>query len=126
MAIYNIEEFHQGWARAFNAGDKPEMLALYEEEAAFVVQPGKVVTGKEIIGQVLDGFLALKGKMDLKPEAVVIGEGVALLISFWQLEGFDPEGKPLKLAGRTADVVRQQPDGSWLAAIDNPTGGQAA
>jgi hypothetical protein len=30
----------------------------------------------------------------------------------------------LEMAGRTADVVRRQPDGTWLFVIDDPYGSE--
>lgn len=47
-----------------------------------------------------------------------VGE-LALLRGEWRLRGTAPDGSPLELASRTAEVVRRQPDGSWLYVIDH-------
>ena len=40
----------------------------------------------------------------------------------WQLGMTGPDGKPVELAGRSVEVVRREPDGRWLFAIDEPFG----
>jgi hypothetical protein len=37
----------------------------------------------------------------------------------------EADGNPIDLAGQTTDVVRRQPDCSWLVAVDNPWGAHA-
>jgi uncharacterized protein (TIGR02246 family) len=126
MSVFQPEELHQQWADAFNAGDLTAALSFFEPNATLVAQPGQIVQGKEPIAQVLGGFMALKGAIKHAPGALVIrGEDVALIIANWTLNGTGPDGNPLTLTGQTADVVRKQPDGSWLLAIDNPFGNQA-
>jgi ketosteroid isomerase-like protein len=40
----------------------------------------------------------------------------------WSFEGTSPDGTPVRLGARNADVLRRQADGSWRFAIDNPWG----
>ena len=37
-----------------------------------------------------------------------------------------PDGSPAELGATTAEVARQQPDGTWLYVIDNAWGDLAA
>jgi ketosteroid isomerase-like protein len=47
--------------------------------------------------------------------------------SRWRLSGgADPDGKPVDITGATTDVVRQDGEGAWRFAIDNPWGTAAA
>jgi ketosteroid isomerase-like protein len=39
------------------------------------------------------------------------------------LSGRRRDGTPFENASRFADVLRRQPDGRWLIAVDNPFGG---
>ena len=126
MFVSKPEDFHPVWAEAFNSGNKEAVLAFFEEEATMVAQPGQVVKGKALIAQVLDGFLALGAKMEVKPKVVVQNDEIAIMISDWQLKGRDPQGQPIELTGQTSDVLRRQADGRWLLVIDNPYGNQAA
>ena len=36
--------------------------------------------------------------------------------------GTGADGSEVNLTGQTSDVVRRQPDGTWLLVIDNPFG----
>ena len=45
---------------------------------------------------------------------------VALLHGRWTLKGTAPDGSAIETSGRNSEVVRRQPDGGWLFAIDNP------
>jgi ketosteroid isomerase-like protein len=40
----------------------------------------------------------------------------------WSFTGTGPDGEPVKLTGRNADVLRRQSDGGWRFVIDNPWG----
>jgi len=103
-----------------NAGDA---LSLYEPDAAFVVEPGTVVTGHEAIGAALEGFAALRPSLRGQIEQVVYAGDVALVANRWVLDGTTPDGDPVRLAGRSADVLRRVSDGDWRIAIDDPWGG---
>lgn len=120
MPARTPEEVHPQFMEAFNAGDLDALLAVYEPEASMVPEPGQVVTGAEAIRQILTGFLALKGTIAITTRTVVPAGELALVHGEWTLNGTGPDGQPLALAGRTSEVVRRQPDGTWRYVIDNP------
>jgi ketosteroid isomerase-like protein len=126
MTARTPSEVHDLFERCFNAADRSGLLALFEDNAALTPQPGVEVQGKAGIAAVMEGFLALGGAIHFHERRVFAGDGVALLYSRWTLDGRDPAGQPVALAGTTSDVVRRQPDGSWLLALDNPYGGASA
>ena len=64
----------------------------------------------------------MKGTLDLKVTRVLEAGGLALVISGWSFAGTGPDGEPVKLNGKSADVLRLQADGSWRLVIDNPWG----
>jgi len=80
------------------------------------------VRGTSAIRSAVQGFLALKGKVELQTEHVVQHGNIALLRSAWRLKGTGPDGKPVEMAHGSAEVVRRQPDGSWRYIIDHPFG----
>ncbi|HLH22411.1 MAG TPA: SgcJ/EcaC family oxidoreductase [Chloroflexota bacterium] len=120
MALHRLEDYHPTFVNAFNAGDAAALLALYDPDASLVPQPGQVVAGTEAIRAALDGFLALKGRMTLETRAIVVAGDLAQTHGQWTLSGTAPDGSPLQIAGRSAEVLRRQPDGTWLCVIDNP------
>jgi ketosteroid isomerase-like protein len=56
-------------------------------------------------------------------EQVVYAGDVALVANRWVLDGTTPDGDPVRLAGRSADVLRRVSNGDWRIAIDDPWGG---
>ena len=120
MALQRPEDYHRTFVEAFNAGDLDALLALYEPGASLVPQPGQVLTGAQALRAALEGFLALKGRMTLETRAIVPSGELVLTIGHWTLSGTAPDGSPLQMAGQSAEVLRRQPDGTWLTVIDHP------
>lgn len=120
------EQLHRKFEELFNEGDIDGLVGLYEADAALIVQPGSVVTGKEGIRPALQGFLDLGGKISLDTKAVVEVGDLAYLTNRWSLVGTAPDGSDLEMGAVTAEVARRQDDGTWLYVIDNAIGDQAA
>lgn len=123
MADTKPEEIHTNFAERFNGGDLEGLVSLYEEDAAFVPEPGQVLVGREAIRESLMGFLSLKGKIDLKTRYAVRAGDIALLSCEWEMRGTGADGEPVKLNGQTSEVARRQEDGRWLYVVDSPFGG---
>jgi uncharacterized protein (TIGR02246 family) len=100
--------------------DLDRLVALYEPGAVFVPAPGAVHVGHEAIREALAQMLALKPVLEVSIEEVHVSADLALVINDWQMHGTAPDGSPVRQAGRSADVVRRQPDGGWLISIDHP------
>jgi uncharacterized protein (TIGR02246 family) len=105
-----------------NTGNFETLMALYEPEAAFATQPGSLAHGLGGIREALGGFVGMKGKLDLKVSRVLEVNDLALVAGDWSFTGTGPDGTPVKLAAKNADVLRRQADGSWRFVIDNPWG----
>ena len=83
------------------------------------------MTGREAIGAALETFAALQPTLEGDIEQVVETDDLALVANRWVLNGTGPDGTPVQLAGRSADVLRRGSDGKWRIAIDDPWGGGA-
>lgn len=112
------------FARHFNAGDMEGLLSLYEPEATFVRGPGDHVSGRDGLRESLRAFLDIGGRISFRTRHAVQNGDIALLSNEWTLVAKDADGKPLTLTGKTAEVLRRQPDGRWLYIIDHPAAGQ--
>jgi uncharacterized protein (TIGR02246 family) len=123
MAARRPEEIDQLFVQAFSAGNLEALVALYEPDAALVPQRGQVVTGREAIRDALQGFLTLCGEFRVEVKSVVETGGLALVRSDWSLVGTAPGGCLVNLSGRASEVIRRQPDGTWLYVIDDPYAG---
>jgi ketosteroid isomerase-like protein len=110
------------FAQAMNRGDIETALGLYEPSASLVVKPGVVVTGTPALREALKEFAALKPVLTSEGQQIVEAGDVALSCVQWTLRGTDPAGNPVRMSGRSADIIRRQTDGNWLIALDNPWG----
>lgn len=109
---------------AINRGDLDRAVAAYEPTAVMVAQPGKLAHGVRELREALTAFIALRPVLvSQEQEVIEVGE-VALYQGRWSLKGTDPAGKPVTMAGESADILRRQHDGSWLVVLDNPWGAQ--
>lgn len=122
MGTHDALEAVARFVEAMNQGNVEAALSLYEPDAAMVVKPGVVATGTAALRQALAGFAALKPSLTSEVERVVEAGDVALYCARWNLRGTDPAGKPVQMSGRSSDVLRKQPDGTWRIAVDNPWG----
>ena len=105
-----------------NSGDLDSLLPLYESDAAFASEPGSLAHGAPGISQALTGFISMNGELDIEVTRVLEVDDLALVTGVWSFNGTGPEGEPVQLAARNADVLRRQGDGTWRFVIDNPWG----
>jgi uncharacterized protein (TIGR02246 family) len=113
-----IERFSE----LLGAGRLEELLELYEDDAAFVPEPGRAVSGLESIRAELEPLAALTPRMSGRIEQVLEADDTALVAYRWQLEATAPDGTPIRQGGLSADVLRRRADGSWGVIIDDPYG----
>jgi uncharacterized protein (TIGR02246 family) len=117
------EEVLNSVVEGINTGNLDSLMPLYETDACFASQPGQLATGPDSIRQSLRSFIDMKnGKLDLKVKRVLQTSDLALVTTEWSFSGTGPDGKLVKMAAKSADVLRQQADGTWCFVIDNPWG----
>jgi len=109
---------------ALNRGDLEAALVLYEPNAVLAAQPAQLARGLTELRIAIGRFIALKPMLRSQAQNVVEAGDIALYISRWTLQGTDPSGQAVTMGGESSDILRRQPDGRWLIAIDNPWGAQ--
>ena len=102
-----------------NSGDLDSLMPLYESQAAFAAQPGSLTPG---IREALNGFISMTGTLHLADTRVLEDDDLALVVGVWSFDGTGPDGEPVRLEAKNADVLRRQTDGTWRFVIDNPWG----
>ena len=101
------------------------LIELYEQDATFVPEPGRVVSGREAIRAELEKLVALGPSMSGSVERVLRSGDTALVAYRWQLAATTPDGTAIRQGGLSADVLRRRSDGTWAVIIDDPYGAGA-
>lgn len=122
MPPSNPHDLIESFIEALNQGDLDKTLSYYEQDAILIAQPEKIFKGKSEIRASLEEFLALKPKIKSHSNKIINIGNLALYCSKWSMVCYSPDGGTMEINGISSDVFRQQPDGSWLVAIDNPWG----
>ncbi|MER5866759.1 nuclear transport factor 2 family protein [Kitasatospora sp. NPDC002040] len=104
------EDLTRFFVERSNAGDAAGVAALYEEDAVMAYPPGSLTVGREAIRELWAGVLAHRPRFDPEPPLpTLVSDGIALTST-----------PPADGTGARAQVVRRQPDGSWLRLLDQP------
>jgi uncharacterized protein (TIGR02246 family) len=113
----------QHFSSLLQDGELDALLDLYEDDATFVAEPGRVVSGHDAIRAELAQLVALHPTMTGEIEQVLQAGDTALVAYRWQMDATAPDGSPIENGGVSADVLRKRRDGSWGVIIDDPYGG---
>ena len=115
MPAQKPQDIHALFLDAFNRSDVEALVGLYEPGAVLVTGRGTAV-GHEAIREAYQHILAAGARMELGTRAVLeSGEGLAVLHAGWTYHRAKDA-----ISGLSTEVVRRQPDGSWLFVIDEP------
>ena len=104
------EDITRLFVERVNAGDAEGLAELYEPDAIVAWPPGTLTVGREAIGRLYEAMVAARPTFQQEEPlpTLVLGD-IALTATPARDE-----------AGARAQVVRRQPDGSWLRVLDRP------
>jgi ketosteroid isomerase-like protein len=112
MSAFHVAAIHPLVQDAFNRGDVDGLANLYEINALLVIG-GRRMEGREAIRQAYRDALAQGGQMKLETRSIIESPaGIAVLHGEWSI---GPDR-----CGLSTEIVRKQPDGTWLFVIDTP------
>ena len=110
--------------KALEQGDLDAAVAMYESNATFVVSTDQMVTGQAAIREVMQGFIAAKATFNVEAVTAISSSDGSVAVT--RVKGSStspgPDGKPITTPLHSVEVVRKQPDGTWLFIIDDPSG----
>ncbi|MCG5054507.1 MAG: DUF4440 domain-containing protein [Myxococcales bacterium] len=102
------------------ACDLDNLVALYEPDAVFSPEPVVTVKGHQGLRAAFGELFAIKPIFELVSTQVQESGDLALAANDWTLSGTAPDGTPVNKSGRSSVVLRRNPQGQWLIAIDRP------
>lgn len=104
------EDLTSMFVAAANRGDAAGIAALYEEDAVMAYPPGGQTVGRAAIQALWERVLAQAPHFEPEDPLPTLVSGDIALTATVAKDG----------AGARAQVVRRQPDGSWLRLLDQP------
>jgi uncharacterized protein (TIGR02246 family) len=93
-----------------NARDADGVAALYEQDAVMAYPPGQITRGRDAIRELWSAILQKAPRFRPEDPLPTLVCGDLALTATVAKDG----------AGARAQVVRRQPDGSWLRLLDRP------
>ena len=109
MSATSPEEICCIFQRAMADGDLDAVLDVYDPEAVFLNQCGKVTTSREELREALAPRAAMKARFEYEVRQVVRAGDIALTHTKWVVSG------PERADVYAIEVARRQADGTWLA-----------
>jgi ketosteroid isomerase-like protein len=107
---FKPEDLTRLFVERANAKDADGIAELYEENAVMAYPPGQLTVGRDAIRELWAKILPNAGRFEPEPPLPTLMSGGIALTST----------PPSDDAGARAQVVRRQPDGSWLRLLDQP------
>ena len=104
------EDLTRLFVECANAGDAAGIAALYEEDAVMAYPPGETTAGRAAIQALWEDVLSHRPHFEQETPLPTLVSGDIALTSTPARDG----------AGLRTQVVRRQPDGSWLRLLDQP------
>jgi len=109
---------------ALHDRDLEAAVALYEDDATLVCYPGMLVKGLPAIRTFLEGLFSLKADVHYGTRVFTEVGDLTLFAAKWTLLNVIQTPLPMPKASYLVHItlLRKQPDGDWLIAVDNPWG----
>ena len=120
LAAERPEQLHELFAERVSTGDLAGLLALYEEDAAFVRPDGRNASGANSIRAQLEELLQMAPQLSSSDSRAVVAGDIALLSNRWRMTLGASDGDRAGFERTSIEVARRQPDGSWRYVIDDP------
>jgi ketosteroid isomerase-like protein len=107
--VLQPEDIARFFVERANAGDVEGLVALYEPDAVVAGPNGAEVRGHEAIRAFYAELLASRPQFEAGDQRPALRQGPIALTS-----------TRLRNGTVTVEIARQQPDGTWLWAVDQP------
>jgi uncharacterized protein (TIGR02246 family) len=120
--VAEVKAADAAWAEAAESKSVERMLEFYDDEAVFIAQDGRVISGREGLRAAWTAFFGAPGiKLTWQAQVVRGSQSQDLAFSYgsWEIEQ-GPSGQKTKQNGTYVFVWRRQADGKWKVLVDKP------
>lgn len=122
--ITSPDQAHALFAKAMNEKNLEQLCAMYADDAVMVLRSGNLkVQGKSTIRKVFTEMIAALESLELDIIYQVRSEDTVLFRSKYRSVYHTSDGVKHDVVSSGIEVLRKQPDGTWLFTIDHHNGG---
>ena len=116
-----IQALTEAWCTAVEANDVAGIVALYADDIVRMAPDVPAVRGKQAIEEIYRGVFELFSVGLIWPvegtEEIIVADGWAFHLSEYILKTTPKAGgETTEERGKIIEILRQQPDGSWMLA----------
>ena len=123
--ITSPDQAHALFAKAMNEKNLEQLCAMYTDDAVMVLRSGDLtVQGKSKIRRVFTEMVAALESLELDIIYQVRSEDTVLFRSKYRSIYHTSDGVKHDVVSSGIEVLRRQPDGTWLFTIDHHSGGE--
>lgn len=113
-----IRDFVKSWLAGFNSKNREDFFPLFHPEAIYANDGSPLMRGpSEIRPWYEQAFETIAARVLFKEEAIVAEGNMAFVVGKFYMEPTDGEEGSGE-SGRVAMVLRRNPRGKWLLALD--------
>ncbi len=120
--VFAPQQMNQTFVAAFNSKQVDNLMLLYEPDAVLVRLDGSLARGTDQIREELLKLLSMGIRAEGQNQFAITFANTALLRANFTITLLGEDGQETSIKGSSLEVLRQQPDGSWLYIIDHPFG----
>lgn len=123
VKITDPEEAHQMFAKALKEKDIEQLCSMYSDDAVMVLKEGELtVEGKYRIRRVFRWMIESVTEFELETVYKVETDDTVLVRSKYKSKYVSSDGELEEVTSSGIEVLKKQPDGSWLFVIDHQNG----
>jgi len=121
-SVRQPEDWPAVFTQYLNDGDLNAVMDLYDDDAYSVDLSGKLIVGRENIKESVAGLIQAKARLQGHVvRAITVGD-ISQLYTDFNGTTTDAYGYAVESTFKAIEVLRRQPDGSWLLIIGDPNG----
>lgn len=103
-------------------GDLKNAMTCFDPEAIYIDRDGNAINGLANIEKLVANLCNMKPDIKVYEHKISpVGNDMMYWLDKWTLTAAaGPDGKPMKMKGASANMMRKNADGHWLWLVDNP------